>query len=272
MISNRLELALERLQPSDWNRFERLASVFLSVEFDQLRTVASPSGDEGRDAELFSPASELKVVIQYSVAADWRGKVNATVRRLNVTIPNAAILIYVTNQVIGADSDSLKKTLRTKYGLTLDVRDRHWFLDRVLGSSAREKAAEELACVIVDPYLASTGVGPHVQSELSSPEAIAAVTFLALQWKDDTRDKGLTRLAFEALIRAALVNTDSQNRAPRSVVHARVHQLLPDHSREQVHTLVDSALGRLAKHTVKHWQKEDTFCLAYDEIQRFNQF
>ena len=145
MISNRLELALERLQPSDWNRFERLASVFLATEFDELRTVASPSGDEGRDAELFSTASEPNVVIQYSVSADWRGKINATARRLNKTIPNALILIYITNQVIGAGSDSLKKTLRAKQGLTLDIRDRHWFLERVFESTGRQQAAEELA-------------------------------------------------------------------------------------------------------------------------------
>lgn len=50
MISRRLELALERLQPSDWNRFERLSSAFLASEFDDIRTVASPSGDDGRDA------------------------------------------------------------------------------------------------------------------------------------------------------------------------------------------------------------------------------
>ena len=272
MISNRLELALERLQPSDWNRFERLASVFLATEFDELRTVASPSGDEGRDAELFSTASEPNVVIQYSVSADWRGKINATARRLNETIPNALILIYVTNQVIGAGSDSLKKTLRAKQGLTLDIRDRHWFLERVFESTGRQQAAEELARVIVDPYLSSAGVGPYVQSELSSPEAIAAVTFLGLQWQDDAREKGLTKIAFEALIRAALVNTDSQNRLPRSSVYAQVHQLLPDHEPTQIHALVDAALRRLAKHTVKHWSKEDEFCLAHDEVQRFNKF
>jgi hypothetical protein len=188
------------------------------------------------------------------------------------TIPHALVLIYVTNQVIGAEADDLKKTLRTKYGLSLDVRDRHWFLDRVLGSTSRQQAAEELARVIVDPYLSSVGVGPHVQAELSSSEAIAAVTFLGLQWQDDTREKGLTKLAFEALLRAALVNTDSQNRVRRSVVYERVESLLPGHNAAQIRPLVDGALLRLEKHTIKHWQKDDEFCLAHDEVQRFEQF
>jgi len=272
MIRNRLELALERLHASDWNRFEKLASAFLAAEFDTLRTVASPSGDEGRDAELFSPTSESTVVFQFSVAADWKAKINATARRLKSTISGALNLIYVTNQVIGAEGDELRKALRTKDGLSLDIRDRHWFLDRVLGSTSRQHAAEELATVIVDPYLSSVGVGPHVQAELSSSEAIAAVTFLGLQWQDDAREKGLTKLAFEALLRAALINTNSQNRLHRSAVYQRVESLLPGHPSAQIRSLLDSALHRLAKHTIKHWQKEDEFCLAHEEVQRFDQF
>ena len=196
MISNRLELALERLQPSDWNRFERLASVFLATEFDELRTVASPSGDEGRDAELFSTASEPNVVIQYSVSADWRGKINATARRLNKTIPNALILIYITNQVIGAGSDSLKKTLRAKQGLTLDIRDRHWFLERVFESTGRQQAAEELARVIVDPNH-SPALGP-TSSQVILARGDCCCNLLGSSMAGDAR-KGLTKIALKRL-------------------------------------------------------------------------
>lgn len=271
MISNRLELALERLKPSDWNRFERLASAFFVSEFDDLRTVASPSGDEGRDAELFSPLHEAVVVLQYSVSADWAAKINATVRRLKDTMPNILVLIYATNQLIGADADTLRKTLRVKHGLTLDVRDRSWFIDRVLGSPGCESAAEELACVIVDPYLSTAGVGPHVRSELSNDESIAAITFLGLQWEDATRDKGLTKLAFESLVLAALITTDSQNLADRHTIRERVFQFLPDHDREQVQQYVDSALERLTKKTIRRFPN-DHFCLTYDETVRLNEF
>ena len=272
MISPRLELALKLLQPSDWGRFERLASAFLANEFDELRTVASPSGDDGRDAELFSPLAEPTVVVQYSVAVDWRAKINGTVRRLKDTIPGALVLVYATNQIVGAEWDDLKKTLRTKQGLSLDIRDRSWFVERVLGNAARQGAAEELSTAIVDPHLASAGVGPHVHSELSSPEAVAAVTFLRLQWQDEVRDKGLTKIAFEALVRAVLVSTDSDNRLKRVAVHEAVANLLPGHPDAQVTSLVDGALKRLTKHTVKHWPKEDEFCLAHEELQRLNEF
>jgi hypothetical protein len=271
MISRRLELALERLQPSDWARFERIASVFFAAEFDNLRTVASPSGDEGRDAELFSPESEPRVVLQYSVSENWKAKINSTVLRLKKTNPEVLVLIYATNQVIGAQWDEIKKALRTKHGLTLDVRDRSWFVERVFANTSRQKAAEELAVAIVDPYLSSAGVGPHVQSELSSPEAVAAVTFLGLQWQDEVREKGLTKLAFEALVRAVLINTSSEKRMPRSEVFTSVGALLPDHAPVQIESLVEGALKRLAKHAVKHWPN-DEFCLAHEELQRLNKF
>jgi len=270
--SQRLELALERMQSSDWQRFEKIASIFLSSEFDELRTVASQSGDGGRDAELYSSTGEPSVVIQYSVAVDWRGKINATVKRLRETMPNVHTLLYLTNQVVGANCDELRKALRSKYGLSLDIRDRRWFIERVSKTMANQQAAEELACIIVDPYLNFAGVGPYVQAELSSPEAIAAVTFLGLQWRDDVRDKGLTKIAFESLVRAALVNTDSKNRLSRDLVKEKVRQLIPDHSSNQIALYVDGALKRLSKQKIKHWPREDEFCLSHEEVQRLKEY
>lgn len=272
MITNRLELALERLQPSDWNRFEKLASAFLASEFDTLRTTASPSGDEGRDSELFAPATEPNVLLQYSVSADWASKIRRTVRRIQETFPDGIMLIFVSNQVIGAAADQIKREVRKAHGLSLDVRDRNWFADRVLHSPAREKAAEELAQAIVDPYLASVGIASYAPSDLSSPEAIAAVTFLGLQWRDDVREKGLTRLAFDALVRAVLANTDSERRMARDSVREGVCRLLPGHSDAQIHRFVDSALHRLTKRAIRHWQKEDEFCLTHEEKLRVADF
>src|SRR5664280_1950213 len=169
MITSRLQLALERLQPSDWQRFERLASAFLASEFDTLRTTAAPSGDEGRDSELFAPGNEPKVLLQYSVSADWAGKIQGTVRRIQGTFPGALMLVFVSNQLIGASADPIKRRVRQAHGLAVDVRDRNWFLERVVGHPACEVAAEELAEAIVDPYLASVGVLPKAPSDLSSP-------------------------------------------------------------------------------------------------------
>ena len=272
MITNRLQLALERLQPSDWHRFEKLASAFLASEFDDLRTTASPSGDQGRDSELFTPTAEPKVLLQYSVSADWARKIQHTVRRIQETFPGAIVLVFVSNQVIGAAADPIRRKVRQDHGLSLDVRDRSWFVERVLGSPAREKAAEELAQAIVDPFLASAGVSSYAPSNLSSPEAIAAITFLGLQWRDDVREKGLTKLAFEALVRAVLANTDSEHRMARASVRDGVCRLLPGHSHPQVHGFVDSALRRLTKRAIRHWQKQDEFCLTHEEKLRVNDF
>ncbi|WP_414815513.1 hypothetical protein [Rhizobium sp. IY2] len=73
--SSRFELALEQLKPSDWERFESLCSAFLSTEFSGLRTMASPGGDRGRDAELYNFSDEPNVLFQYSVTENWKPKI-----------------------------------------------------------------------------------------------------------------------------------------------------------------------------------------------------
>jgi hypothetical protein len=181
------------------------------------------------------------------------------------------MLVYLSSRAIGAEADELRRALRTKYGLTLDVRDKNWFCERVMESPTRQAAAEELAIAIVDPYLSSAGVGPYVQSTLSTPEAIAAVTFLGLQWRDDVREKGLTRLAFEALVRAAMVGTDSQKRIGRAELYARISRILPGHHSSDLKAHIDSAVHRLGKASVKQWPG-DELCLAHDEVQRLQQF
>ena len=230
------------------------------------------SGDGGRDSELFAPDSEPNVALQYSVSADWASKISQTASRIQETFPDVTLLIYVSNRVIGAEADQIKGRLRRDHGISLDVRDRSWFVDRVLGSIAREKASEELANAIVDPYLASVGVAAYAPADLSSPEATAAVVFLGLQWRDDISEKGLTKLAFQALVRAVLAKTDGDHRMAHSAVLEGVCRLVPGHPKEQVHVYADSALRRLTKWAVRHWVKDDEFCLSYEEKQRVADF
>ena len=75
MNINLFKLALERMEHSDWAYFEQVCSAFLVPDFPNLRTMAQPSGDGGRDSEIFSPEGKPSIAAQYSVAADWRAKI-----------------------------------------------------------------------------------------------------------------------------------------------------------------------------------------------------
>lgn len=138
MNNKRLEFALERLTGSDWQRFEQFASEYLSAEYPDLRTLAA-TGDKGRDAILFSPQEdETQVlqysVVQYSVAQDWKAKLHETLKKLSINVSGTEILIYVTNQVIGADADTLRREARTDYRvhLTLETAVTSWNATEVL--------------------------------------------------------------------------------------------------------------------------------------------
>ena len=190
MSRDRFAFALEHLKPTHWELFDNLASAFLAAEFPNLRTLATASGDKGRDAELFSCNGNPTVMVQYSIAVDWRGKIKNTAKTINENFPDARILVYVTNQKIGAKADDLRIKTRNDHGLTLDIRDCEWFLDRYKIDPDREKIAEEFARTIVDPLLVDTNVIKNHATALSDDEARCALLYLQLQWEDDTREKG----------------------------------------------------------------------------------
>ena len=268
MQRERLQLALEHIRPEQWRLFEEFASAFLSTLYPELRTLASPAGDRGRDAELFSYDGKIHTVLQYSVTQGWKDKIRVTAQRISKNLAGVRVLIYVTNQQILSAADSLKRELLDKHGLVLDVHDIAWFLDRLSGDESREAAAETLAMKIVDPYLASKEVLEHTAPTLSKTEYQAALTFLQLQWEDDTREKGLTRLSFQALVRAVLRNTNSESRMSRTEVHKQIIYMFPDHDTTRIKCLTDSALRKLTKRYIRHWEKPDEFCLAHEEFQR----
>jgi len=260
-------LALERLQSSDWRLFEQLASEFLADTFPQLRTMANPSGDRGRDSELFQPDGKPFICFQYSVQKAWKEKIKQTASRLTEEFPDMKILVYLTNQEIGAKADLLKRDLLNN-GLSLDVRDRNWFIERARESTVCEDAAEDLSDRIARPYLSEEGIISKPSSALTSQEAQAALLYLGLQWQDDITDKGLTKLSFDALVRAALRNSHAQCRVPRATVHDIIQGYLPGVNRERLSHHVNAALKRLTKRYIRHWQQEDGFCLMHEEHQK----
>lgn len=265
--TNLFKLSLERLQPSDWAHFEGLCAAFLVPEYPRLRTMAHPSGDGGRDSELFSPEGQTNIAFQYSIQKDWKGKIIKTVARLSEEFPSVHYLIFLSNQQIGSQADGLKKELLTK-GLFLDIRDKNWFLERMDVGEGRQDAAEQLIDRIGRPYLVSEQVIEKSTSPLTSQEARAALLYLGMQWQDDIIEKGLTKLSFDALVRAALRNTNSDNRMKRAQVQETIHQYLPTANAEELNEYINAALVRLSKRYIRHWQKEDEFCLMHDEYQR----
>ena len=238
-------------------------------DFPDLRTVAGP-GDRGRDGEIFQPTGVETVLLQYSVAENWASKIKATARKVREPrgFPDAQLLIYVTNQRIGAAADYLKVELRKDWGLILDVRDQSWFIDRFTLDSQRQAAAEAFVADIVDPFLAAEGVIDAKSPTLSDHEARAACVYLALQWTDDSRSKGLTKLCFDALVRTALRGTDSKARRTRQEVRDRVADIVKHTDRTRVDTYTDSTLARLSGKAIRHWKLPDEFCLSQDERER----
>ena len=153
----------------------------------------------------------------------------------------------------------------------LDIRDRSRFIERAMSSPERQGAAEQLIDIVARPYLVDQDVIHKSSSPLSSLEARAALVYLGLQWQDDITSKGLTKLSFEALVRAVLRSSTSENRLSRSSIHDAVSTMLPSAARVQIVQYVDTALHRLTKKYIRHWQKPDEFCLTNAEQERITE-
>jgi len=150
----------------------------------------------------------------------------------------------------------------------LDIYDRNWFLERVNNTDAQLLAAEELAEKIVDPIIKGKNLASISIPEIDGEELPIAHLFLSLQVRDQTQGRNLTKTSFEAIVLSILRNTDSENRMARPKIHETACALLPDSVPGEVTRYVDRALKRLTKKSIRHWTKDDEFCLSYEERQR----
>jgi hypothetical protein len=264
----RLQLALELLPPAAWERFEHFASEFCSSVYGNLRTLAWPSGDRGRDAVIWQPEDDPTVVLQYSVTTNWETKISSTARDLADEFPNVQVLRFVSNKLIGPQADAVRERVRKAHKIYVDVLDQSWFLDRRSFSAQTSAAAEQLAEEVVDAYVSHRVRGRAVA--LSSEEARAAVVYLTLQWEDEARDRGLTKLCFEAVVRAVLRDTSTSNPMPRLEIHRRVQEVLPVHAASELDEYTNLALTRLVRAQVNHHLAHDEFCLSYAERRRLS--
>jgi hypothetical protein len=270
MNRSQFELALTHTKASDWAHFESLCSRFLASDHRSMRTMASPSGDGGRDSQLYGPDGENIVCAQYSVTESWEAKIRKTQNRLIENFKNVKILIYMSNQEIGAKGDKVKSELQ-KEGIFLDIRDKNWFLDRFDADEQKASGAEEFFERIGRPYLEGQQIIVTKRAALSNQEAKAALVYLGMQWEDANTDRGLTKLSYEALVRSVLRKTTAEKLISRAEVHAAIHSFLPSQSLDTIKIYADSALKRLEKHVVKHRGKEDAFHLAHEEHLRLTE-
>lgn len=268
-MSARFRKALEGLDHRNWQLFEEVAAKFVADEFPTLRTLADPSGDGGRDGVLYASEEFPSLAVQYSVAAGVSAKIRSTAKVLRDDHAEITTLIYLTPRDVATsvlDTETLH--LRKHYHLHLDVRDINWFVDREDRSASTRAAAELAGQRIVDPLLASAGLMDTARPDLSTEDTRAALFFLSMQREDDDRNRGLTKLCFDALVRAVLRGTDNEDRMTRAAIHSAVGQLVPSHGSGDVAEYTDRALTRLERRAIRHWTKDDTFCLSYEERTR----
>ncbi|MFI5563176.1 hypothetical protein ACIA2T_28170 [Amycolatopsis japonica] len=269
MSSESLEFALQNLKSTDWRRMEDFASEFMASELPDYRNMASTYGDKGRDGEVYCTGRRASTLFQISTSEDWNSKITSTVRRLRQSFKDINELIYLTNREIGPAADDLKDSLRENFDISLDIRDRSWFVSRQHTAPQRQAASYSLIEHVVGPILATSRISANVAHAITDQDARIGLLHLALDANDKATDKGLTKSSFESLTLAALHDTNSGNRISAEEIIKRVQSMLPADAGHQVEVYVTGALTRLSKKNgkVKYWAKSGEYCLSYSEIE-----
>lgn len=275
MNRDRLGLALSSIPFSAWADFEAFASTFLVAEFPELRTTARAAGDRGRDSEIFdidSRGTNARVKLQYSITRDWPRKIKETVDRLIEVGTKPTTLIYVTNQLIGADADDLKAEIFKDTGVIVDIRDASYFLDRINSTSATAAASEDLARKFVDPLLPVDILSESVAPALTVNEERLAFLHLSLDLNDRDFDKNLTRAAFEALVMATVHGSSAESRVPITDVKQKIMSIVGEGAPGQVDAQIESAISRLEgrRGRIKLRTNDQSIHVAFDEQARID--
>jgi hypothetical protein len=267
-VDDQLRVSLDNVRSSDWDLFEDFANAFLLSDFPTLRPIGG-TNDKGRDGVLFAPDPQqpAAVVLQYSVSADWLGKVRQTVKRLREKDIACSVLVYATNRSIGPSSDELEGELRGK-GIALSVRDRDWWVMRAARDSTTRHASEALKDRVIGRLV--TGPSPSSSNgDLSKGEVETALFFLELHVRDANKKRSLTKLTIEWLVLSALTGTDPDHRRTAVAISDEVAQVFPTHDRQRVNGLVRGTLRSLRnarRLTVS--VGDDSYALHFTERQR----
>ncbi|SEC02624.1 hypothetical protein SAMN02787142_0740 [Burkholderia sp. WP9] len=105
---------------------------------------------------------------------------------------------------------------------------------------------------------------------MSSSETKAALLFVEMLWQDEKRDKGLTKLGYDAFVRAALRDTNSDKRMQKQEIIQFVKNQLHSVDEKLVERNSDTAISRLlARKVVQHHSKTDDYCLSHEESQAY---
>ena len=219
--------------------------------------------DGARDAFLYASEVYPGTVVQCSVTEHWKRKVRDTVRALAKNGTEIRELIYCSCHVIQAEADDLRKELR-KSGISLDVRDRAYFLSRCEHTDALRRSAETLSRQLVDPLLSDRRVLEHASLALTDEEERVATTYLQLELRARDPNLGLSKLCFESMVTFFLREASPEALHSRAEIHRDVARHVRGADQVRLVASTDGALDRLVQRgAVKHHTKEDAFTLAY---------
>ncbi|MEX2581202.1 MAG: hypothetical protein WD342_19250 [Verrucomicrobiales bacterium] len=268
--TERITFALNHVSATGGWDFEVFCNAFLSSEIEGLRPVGGVH-DRGRDAVIYSSQENETTFLQYSITEKWEDKIKKTIATLKNNDFDVKELIYCTSKSIIARATDVRKYARSN-GVSLDIRDRSYFVANANSSSSTLSACEEFAGKYCDPITTRAVAEESLGPPQADPEVKAALTALSAELVTRNDGKSLEKIGMEALLEYSLRAANPDNPKSRSKIHDDFIKMIRSHPTDTIKARVDGMLSRLSSRNgrIKHHKSKDGFTLEFSERERLS--
>lgn len=265
------EFALSKVE--DGFIFEKFAQDFLSKVLGYEFIPAGGVKDRGIDGfeHAFTRDRAARNIYQISIEKDFRGKLEASLKKLRDNQIQFDVLYYVTNQSF-TDKDTVIDELFQTYKIPVHIYDLSWLSANANKSDGTIQAFR----TFVDSYLhefSKPGKSYVVGDLVADPRLFV---FLRQQWEANRSNLKLDTILADTLILYSLEETDpakclfkTQEQVRSSI--AKLIKFEP----KLINELIDQRLVALSAkpNRINYHKKEEGYCLPYEtrlEIENRN--
>jgi hypothetical protein len=208
MLQTRLSSSFKLVDEKHSHAFERFANSFLVDDYPEIDPLGGKK-DGGIDGRLFFDNDELFLVVQSCVSPVERAttKINDTIKKLE-KIGYPKFLIYCSPANIGLKLDNLKKEVRKKFKIVLEICDGAWFVQRAFISHNRKNLSESFSEEILAPFNQIIKPNEIYSGFLSEENQRIAISYFEAQNLEVKSGQNLTKSLFDSFLAYALKDSE----------------------------------------------------------------
>ena len=262
---------LEAVSSDDFEKFgQALLFQALGMEFE----ATGGMHDGGQDGFVRSLKGKPSRYVQISTRADYTNKIRQTIRRLNESGRDVAMLTYLTNRQI-ATKDAIEAAIEKETGVSIRIRDKRWI---TLQAQSDEDASKIFADSFASQVQSALALQGHTTEVYSQSERMSIMSYMEVHSASEPDEHDLLPLAVDSAIYLSLEGTDPDpavmNFKSENEIISFVEEKFPS-VRKRRDLNIPERIRRLSSKQgsprVRHHRKEGGYALPFDVRSEFSE-